>query len=349
MHLVPRLTKYLYESEVFIRIGEREFCIPRDLFSSSPGNTPNFFTLGFAMLFQPPGNPFPGLNVTEVLRPPAIKPASAPTRCGQIFADILKLLRGYEVHVENAEHRQALLQDCRYYHLKGLEQELIPHDISYNEASGRTEIVLRLEDLRQSGISLVVDPASREARMHYSRPYLEEQRHELVVNVSDSKGTFLRRRADGSVGIDFLEQSQTQTRMASLFRVMANKLQDSTGAPLAVDAAHLAARTTVVMDRNAHVVVDGEVWDTSSSWGESPLALPLKRRRRGSSSGAMEGSMGVGATVGPVERESWRVTRAQWRISVAHLEGDVHPVMQAVKLEAVRGEKGWIKRRAFLD
>ena len=41
----------LFESEIFIQIGERHFQIPKDIFSD-PGNSPNFFSLGFAVFFS---------------------------------------------------------------------------------------------------------------------------------------------------------------------------------------------------------------------------------------------------------------------------------------------------------
>jgi hypothetical protein len=50
-----------------------------------------------------------------------------------------------------------LLRDARYFHLKGLEQRLIPCEISYNLKRQQSEILLRLEDIRQSGITFSPD------------------------------------------------------------------------------------------------------------------------------------------------------------------------------------------------
>ena len=145
---LPRLTAQLFASTIYIRIGDAEFQIPRDLFNN-PGDSPNYFSLGFAVFFTTPTDVFPGLTQRTLLRPPSILPPSVPNRSAKTFADLLHFLKGYPVEVRGDEHRTELLRDARYFHLKGLEQRLIPHHISYNLARKTTEILVRLEDLRQ--------------------------------------------------------------------------------------------------------------------------------------------------------------------------------------------------------
>ncbi|EEH39531.2 hypothetical protein PAAG_08801 [Paracoccidioides lutzii Pb01] len=70
---LPRLISQLFESEIFIQIGGRNFQIPRDVFSS-PGDSPNFFSLTFEAFFATPGEVLPGLDRQGLLRPPAIMP-----------------------------------------------------------------------------------------------------------------------------------------------------------------------------------------------------------------------------------------------------------------------------------
>ncbi|KAF2816096.1 uncharacterized protein BDZ99DRAFT_433035 [Mytilinidion resinicola] len=153
---LPRLTKQLFSMDIFIRVGHRDFQIPRDLFSS-PGDSPNYFSLGFAQFFTTPTEVFPGLDRDQLLRPPSITPPAVPSRNGDIFAEVLKLLQGYQVHIRDESHRAELLRDARYFHLKGLEQRLIPCEISFNLARGTSEILIRLEDIRQSGVSFKPD------------------------------------------------------------------------------------------------------------------------------------------------------------------------------------------------
>lgn len=101
---------------------------------------------------------FPGLDRSALLRPPSISPPVVPNRSGETFAELMKLLQGYNIEIRNEEHRGQLLRDARYFHLKGLEQKLIPCDISYNLKRNQSEILIRLEDIRQSGVSFASDP-----------------------------------------------------------------------------------------------------------------------------------------------------------------------------------------------
>ncbi|RMZ73106.1 btb poz domain-containing [Pyrenophora seminiperda CCB06] len=153
---LPRLTKQLFATDIFVNIGGTPFQIPRDLFSS-PGDSPNYFTLGFAHFFTTPSEVFPGLDRDSLLRPPSIKPPSVPGRNGEIFGELIQLLQGYNIEIRNDAHRARLLRDARYFHLKGLEQKLIACEMSYNLHRQQSEILVRLEDIRQSGISFSPD------------------------------------------------------------------------------------------------------------------------------------------------------------------------------------------------
>jgi hypothetical protein len=153
---VPRLTKQLFSTDIFVRIGGAPFQVPRDLFSA-PGDSPNYFSLGFAQFFSTPSEVFPGLDRSALLRPPSISPPSVPNRSGETFGELVKLLQGYNIHIRDEVHRSQLLRDARYFHLKGLEQKLIPCDISYNLKRGQSEILVRLVDIRQSGVSFSPD------------------------------------------------------------------------------------------------------------------------------------------------------------------------------------------------
>jgi hypothetical protein len=113
--------------------------------------------LGFAQFFSTPSEAFPGLDRNSLLRPPSISPPSAPSRSGETFNELIKILQGYNIEIRNDEHRSQLLRDARYFHLKGLEQRLIPCEISFNLKRQQSEILLRLEDIRQSGVTFSQD------------------------------------------------------------------------------------------------------------------------------------------------------------------------------------------------
>uniref|UniRef100_A0A0B7K4Y0 Potassium channel tetramerisation-type BTB domain-containing protein n=1 Tax=Bionectria ochroleuca TaxID=29856 RepID=A0A0B7K4Y0_BIOOC len=147
---LPRLISQLYDESIFISIGHREFQIPRDIFTD-PGNTPNYFSLGFAAFFSRPDDLFPGLDREGLIRPPSILPPSVPNRSADTFAELLRLLRGYPVSIRDENHRAELLRDARYFHFRGLEQRLIPCSLSFNQARAKDEITLRLENVQKSG------------------------------------------------------------------------------------------------------------------------------------------------------------------------------------------------------
>ncbi|KAI9752749.1 MAG: hypothetical protein M4579_005505 [Chaenotheca gracillima] len=268
---LPKLVSQLFESEIFIKIGNQNFQIPRDIFSS-PGDSPNFFSLGFAVFFATPGETFPGLNRDGLLRPPSILPPTVPNRSAVVFSDILHLLRGYPLHIRNEAHRATLLRDCRYFHLRGLEQKLIPHQISYNLKRTRSEIVLRLEDIKPSGVSVVNDatPADRSGLagwVHYMRPFADEEAYELILEIGggNTRINFRTMRADF--------RNQARARISSLFQVIANKMNLPTTQPLGLLMMSGGATSQGVspgntplsedqvkirIENDAHIVLDGD-------------------------------------------------------------------------------------------
>ena len=282
---LPRLIKQLFDSEIFIRIGDRDFQIPRDIFSS-PGDTPNYFTLGFAVFFNSPDEVFPGLEREGLLRPPSIAPPHVQGRSASTFSELLHLLRGYDLRIRGREHRAELLRDCRYYLLRGLEQRLIRHRVGFNVGRGRHEIALRLEDLRQSGVAFVGDaaPADRSPLagwVHYARPFVDEAKHELVVELGGEST-----RVDLRAGRAEL-YGPTKKRVASLFQVVANKMNLPTDAPLGLmmssgGAASQAASpgntplssndlVKVSIESDAHITLDGLEYVMALRNGEDSL------------------------------------------------------------------------------
>ena len=355
---VPRLMSQLYEESIFISIGHRDFQIPRELFSD-PGNTPNYFSLGFAVFFTSPTELFPGLSREGLLRPPSMLAPAVPNRSADTFDQILHLLRGYPVRIRDAEHREELLRDCRYFHLKGLEQKLIRHEISFNLSRQKDEIVLRLEDIRQSGISVVPSSESSNGLLgwvNYARPFVDDKAYELVLEI----GGECSRLNLHSMRVVF--SGGGNARISRLFEVIATKLNLPTTQPLGLlmksggaSSAPASPGNTpisqdqvkVIIDSDTWVQLDGKEWKRErediegSSVAESPASSatgypPIKRRR-------------VDLVTG--DDESWIIKTGQWRLRVQQALGvkrGVECILVAVKLDAISGEVARNAQRGFL-
>lgn len=148
-----------------------------------------------------------------------------------MFSDLLHCLRGYPLTIRDDNHRAELLRDCRYFNLKGLEQKLIVHEISHNAERSKVEIVIRLDDIRQSGISFAEEPSPSDRSplagwVHYARPFVDEDNYELILEIADeaTKIDFRSMRADF--------HGLTKARISKLFQVVANKMNLPVNAPL---------------------------------------------------------------------------------------------------------------------
>jgi len=313
----------LFESEIFIQIGDRHFQIPRDIFSS-PGDSPNFFTLGFSAFFASPSEVFPGLDRVGLLRPPAIVPPAVPNRCADVFSELLHLLRGYPLQIRNEVHRAELLRDCRYFHLRGLEQKLIPHQITVNPFRQRSEIIIRLEDVRPSGIQLAQDEAFKSAGgpLMYTRPFVDGDIADLIIEIGD-ESTLVHctsRRAD-FVGL-------AKSRMTSLLQLVGKKLNPPDphlgGLPIKIC---LERETDLTVDGESNAQCIGVQSDT-----DVDDAPPAKRQR---SNGSKDGP--------------WIVRNGQWRLHVQPDDtGAYEAVLIAVKLDIYTTPRVRNQARGFL-
>ncbi|KHO01858.1 BTB/POZ domain-containing protein [Metarhizium album ARSEF 1941] len=365
---LPKLISRLYEESIFISIGHREFQIPRDLLTD-PRNSPNYFSLGFAFFFSRPDNLFPGLDREGLIRPPSILPPSVPNRNADTFADLLRLLRGYPVNIRDETHRRELLRDARYFHFKGLEQQLLPHSIAYNSIRGHDEITLRLENVQKSGLGILQDRQADDhgddrgldASVVYARPYIDDKPAELVLEMANesSRIHFLR---DGPRLELFRD---TKARVAKLLEVIAAKLNlppttQPLGLPMASGGASSQAATPgntplsedlvrAVLGPDAAVTLDGEDLDAGSSGGGVPQdanagvdangdeAAPRKRKRT--------------ADARVKSEESWAVARGQWRLRIQATDGGksaAECVFVAVRLDCFSDERGRNFRNKFL-
>ena len=266
-----RLISQLFDSEIFVSIGGQQFQIPRDTFSG-PGNSSNFFSLGFAGFLGSRDDAFPGLESRGLMRPPAVQPQNVPNRSPKVFEDLIHLSRGYPLKIRDKEHRTQLLSDCKYYGFKGLMHKIFVHSISYNAERGKSEIVMQLEDLHKSGISFVNDASPSDQSplggwVNYMRPFVDEISYEAIVEIGndETKIDFRSMRADFN--------GDTKARISSLFQTVADKMNLPHNLPLglmmssggAAAAPASPANTPLSEDRvkirigqDAHIILDGQ-------------------------------------------------------------------------------------------
>ena len=361
----------LYEESIFISIGHREFQIPRNTFSE-PGNSPNYFSLGFAAFFTRSEELFPGLDREGLIRPPSIIPPNVPNRNADTFAELLSLLRGYPVHIRDETHRVELLRDARYFHFKGLEQKLIAHSISFNQARQRNEIVLRLENIQKSGISvlqngigggggggddLIGNGGSEPMNgwVSYARPYVDDQAMELVLEIG-SEATKIHFEPNASPRAEFF--NETKTRVARLFEVVSTKLNlPPTTQPLGLLMASGGAASQPAAPGNTPLSEDLVRVSLSP---ESAILLDGKEYHHHedlNSAAAAVMDSSLNPTQNPRKRkqpdgsDEWIVKKGQWRLRIQPTSGgksSVECVLEAVKLDAVSSELGRNQARDFL-
>jgi hypothetical protein len=330
--LVPRLTSQLTTtSPLHTTIGTTPFTIPRDLFTNSPGNSPNYFTLA-SQLFTTnnPSEAYPGLSQRSLLRPPALLPPCVPNRDAGIFADLVRLLKGYEVEVRSEEHRGMLVRDARYYCFRGVEQRLVRYRVSaFLDSSSdgvREEIEIGLEDVKSSGISFVEgvggDEIGKEGvsgEVHYARPYVDDAGRRLILDIGSGGVMRVVVGCDGRTGhVKFW--GKTAAKMNRLVGVVGVRtgllLSDSEGD----QGVPFGVRCTV--DNEADVSLNGKKWNVDD--GRDAVVL---------------GQGESGCTV----------RRSQWRVKAAACEdGKLAVSLEAVKIEAYTFERARTEDRGFL-
>lgn len=290
-------------------IGHKEFQIPRDLFQA-PGNSPNFFSLGFAVFFSSPKDIFPGTDRETLTRPPSILPPSVPGRSAEVFDELLHLLRGYPVHIRDAAHRASLLRDAKYFNFKGLEQRLIPHCLAFNQARCRDEISLRLDDVLKSGLSVAPEPTPADPLagwVNYARPFVDEKPAELVLEIGGeaSKIIFAPGPESGATGMRAEFFRDAKTRVGRMFEVIATKLNlPPTTQPLGLLMASGGAGSQpaspgntplsqdlvrVVLDPDTSIVLDGQPYTAHQPSGEG-IRDDHQRQHQGAGGGGGGGN-----------------------------------------------------------
>ena len=234
---------------------------------------------------------------------------------------------------------------------------MIPHQISHNLARKKSEIVLRLEDIRQSGISFIADsasqfsatssPASSTASntpsgpgwVYYQRPYVDSEAYTLIIEMNGEEDTFLQ-LAPGSLSSPARVgratfYRQTLARITSLFSVIANKMNLPITQPLGLMMMERGAgvaslpvspgntgvsdeRVKVRIGLDADVTVDGQKWLVGEEENEDDAASGMDIDPSESSRSGKKRKRGDNEED---EGEDWVVKKGQWRLRVQPITG----------------------------
>lgn len=308
------------------------------------------------MFFSHPKDLFPGLDRKNLLRPPAIMPPTVTNRSGETFAELLHMLRGYPVEIRSEEHRAELLRDCRYYHLRGLEQNIIPHHISYNFERRASEITLRLEDIRQSGIKLVPDESFPEKSwLHYTRPFVDECAHELILEIGQDSMCIDLNKMEAKL------HGQTKAKLSKLVEVIAKNIYSPAKTPSRPSPGSIGSasqtlspapttacldKVSIKFDESSGIVLDRKEYTSDCS---DISALPEAARQ------LLTGGSYERPLKRPREEDTkdqapqWIVHNGHWRVQAIPFPGTPATlVLWAVKVDASTSQRARNARRLFL-
>jgi hypothetical protein len=235
------------------------------------------------------------------------------------------MLRGYPLHIRNADHRAALLRDCRYFHLRGLEQRLIPHAITTNPFSQKSEIAIRLEDVRPSGIQFVYNTAETGGHVTYARPFVDEKAADLLLEIGDESSLI----DANNMRANFL--GLAKQRFAGLLQAIAKKIKQS-DSHLPLGQGPFIIR----IDRSTDLTVDGKQ-------DSQDLALLGHKAEMG------DGTPPAKRPRSDHSLDCWVVRTGQWRLEVqTGPTGAREAVLVAVKLDVYTKQQVRNQLRTFL-
>ena len=173
-----KLMKRLLTEPLHIRIGGELFKIPRDLLTEN-GNYPNYFT---TMLEGTLLDTYNVIN-NKCIRPPPMTPYSC-NRSSKLFNDILYGLSGNQIIIQNENHRNDLIKECKYYQFLKLEQSLIKHQILTNPFTNNEEILINYEDIK---VNNLLNESNNEntSIIKYSRPFIDNNKfRDLIIQIN---------------------------------------------------------------------------------------------------------------------------------------------------------------------
>ncbi|KAK7207696.1 hypothetical protein BZA70DRAFT_272005 [Myxozyma melibiosi] len=343
---LPKLVKLLFNSEIFVRIGSTPFRIPKELLSK-PGDSPNFFSLGFSSFFASPEEVFPGTR--GLIRPPAVAPPQVLAHSEELFQQLLQAFKGAPLQFKSPEHRDLLIKECKYYHFRGLEQKLIPIDISKNLLTGREEITIRLRDIKPASVNVDSNIDGDLQRVRYKRPYTDDELRDLVIQV-DQKEIVLRAYDIANInndssgkrkcrwGVEIIQGSTTAKQLEAIvakFPPTVNRPETNGPCRLASDL-HDAYIVIDGVETDAQYLDDGSI---ECFYPHGSYSSTSRKRKRTS-----EDEEEVVFTHDIMPLRNLAVSKAQFKLYI--IKGMV--IMQILSIDCISSLREANQRRGFL-
>lgn len=346
---LPRLERLLQqEYGIFARIGNQSFCIPTALFQN-PGNSPNFFTINHVETV----NAYTRINKIKLHRPPPTRPLWVAHKLPQLFSDILELLRGNMSVVRDDTHRQALINDCRYYLFLEVEQRLLKHKILYNPFLHTSEIIMNLNDISQRGLWVPLNASGQITVIQYQRLYIEhEPKRDLIFQTDCS-----REKYDIKLILNKSLKFISTKFSGVVFYKLYNLLKHVIATRDFINADHLGDESEMFLITSldqCHCVINGmtmkptwindmlQVADSDINAGVLDLENAILNDKSKYSQTAHRYQPNIDHNnniniKGDVFE--FRISKIQWKISIL----DGHPKLQGVRIEANSDMLGFIR------
>lgn len=221
----------------------------------------------------------------------------------------------------------------------------------------KNEIVIRVQDILKSGISIATEAAAAAeagvAWINYARPYVGDKPAELILEIG-GEATRLYILAHGDVRAEFFQD--TRARITRLFEVIATKLNLQPPAephrrgmgPGGANPQPESPGSTPISDDLVRVLVEP---DTAITLDGKPYMHDEDEGARSVAAAGMPRRVNSFARPDSGELETWVVKSGQWRLRIqvtGNGKSPVECVLVGVKIDAVSSELARNSERGFL-
>lgn len=341
---LTKLKERLMLEPLIISVGGKTFRIPKEILSQK-GNYPNYFSIIYNTMLLNPMVKDPTLN-----RPPPVIPYQS-IRCSEIFQDLLYGLQGNKISVRDENHRQALLNDCRYYQFFALEQEIINHKIMKNPFTNHKEIIIGLQDIKKSGLlndtmDSMIGSSNPFTLIKYSRPFVDGNVYRDLIVQLDSSDVNLMVNPKNSFS-NLLIIGKTATKLKNIL----SKVTDD----YIFEIENGVNKLTVLTEMNESVGKLNNL-DMEKDWLDTLINVNNEHNNINSKDQTVNSSSSLSNILTPAERQHQnsnaapkiiviKLLKSQWTIKV---QGRSKIWMNCLKFDGVLDKSHFNEKRDFL-